>query len=160
VIVAMAAAVAIAQASVAPPTTAAPRSPLPAAQRDYLLQCGGCHGIQGLSAGRLVPTLKGQVGAFLCLDQGREYIARLPNVAFAPVDDQRLTDLLNYMASLDDNAYPQARAFTTAEVARFRKTPLVAERLTEVRRSVVDQVVKRCGGPVRLYDYSAASAAR
>ena len=56
-------------------------------QSIYLQHCGGCHGVQGISAPREVPDLRGQVGSFLCTADGRAYLVRLPNVALAPVSD-------------------------------------------------------------------------
>src|SRR5437763_1681667 len=66
----------------------------------YLLYCGGCHGINGHSSDAAVPSLKGQVDAFLCLPAGREYIVRLPNVAFAPLSDAQLAELMNFVVGL------------------------------------------------------------
>ena len=68
-----------------------------APQRDYILACAGCHGIQGLSNPDLVPSLQGLVGYFLELPEGRAYLSRLPNVAFSTLSDERLAAVLNYM---------------------------------------------------------------
>ena len=54
-------------------------------QSDYLERCGGCHGIEGVSAEQLVPTLRGRAGYFLCTKSGREYLVRLPSVATSPL---------------------------------------------------------------------------
>ncbi len=82
--------------------SAAPRAQMEAGefsapQRDYILACAGCHGIQGVSNPDLVPSLQGLVGYFLELPEGRAYLSRLPNVAFSTLSDERLAAVLNYM---------------------------------------------------------------
>ena len=66
-------------------------------QRDYILACGGCHGLNGISNSTLVPSLKGLVGYYLYLPEGRAYLPRLPNVAFSTLSDEQLAAVLNYM---------------------------------------------------------------
>jgi len=70
---------------------------IPTARGNYLLSCGGCHGLEGVSNSNLVPDLKDQVGFFLNLPEGRDYVVRLPNVAFSITTDEALTGLLNYV---------------------------------------------------------------
>ena len=70
---------------------------IPTARGNYLLSCGGCHGLDGVSNSNLVPDLKDQVGFFLNLPEGRDYVVRLPNVAFSITTDEALTGLLNYV---------------------------------------------------------------
>jgi len=69
--------------------------PLPWGQAHYYEGCGGCHGLDGISARREIPVLRDSVGAFLCSAEGRRYIVRLPNVAFANMDDRTLADRLS-----------------------------------------------------------------
>ena len=119
----------------------------------YLERCGGCHGIQGVSAPKLVPTLRGQAGVFLCVREGREYLVRLPSVASTPVDDESLAALVNFVAfelGAGDSRFPR---FTAAEVHRLRQMPLTAETLTSYRRSIVDKVTRECGAPAELRTY-------
>ncbi|HWS65867.1 MAG TPA: hypothetical protein VN325_24155, partial [Steroidobacteraceae bacterium] len=72
-------------------------APLTPGQSHYLESCGGCHGIQGSSWKRDIPELRGAVGQFLCTAAGREYIVRLPNVAFANMDDRMLAEVMNFV---------------------------------------------------------------
>ena len=118
----------------------------------YLLNCGGCHGIEGHSSDRAVPSLRGQVDAFLCLPEGREYIVRLPNVAFAPLSDQELADLLNFVVSLGD-ATSQRTAYTATEVAVLRRRPLMGQPIAQYRRSLVKRLIASCGAPKSLLSY-------
>ena len=71
--------------------------PIPNGASRYLESCGGCHGLTGSSAKREIPELKGHVGRFACTAEGRAYIGRLPNVAFANLSDQNLAEAMNYM---------------------------------------------------------------
>ena len=41
-------------------------------QSNYLLGCGGCHGVEGHSNARRVPDLRDQVGYFLSTQAGRD----------------------------------------------------------------------------------------
>jgi mono/diheme cytochrome c family protein len=112
-------------------------------QSNYLLSCGGCHGENGVSNSRLVPDLRDQVGFYLNLPEGREYLVRLPNVAFSIMSDQELTDVLNFMvfhiggASVPSHSAP----YTIAEVARLRKQPLNEVSLVEYRNRLVDVLI-------------------
>src|SRR5229473_7838700 len=93
---------------------------------NYLLNCGGCHGLNGVSNSRLVPDLKDQVGFFLNLPEGRGYVVRLPNVAFSMTTDEALTDLMNYVVfTLGGDSVPKGtKPYTTHEVSQLRRSPL------------------------------------
>src|SRR5229473_1882664 len=93
---------------------------------NYLLSCGGCHGLNGVSNSRLVPDLKDQVGFFLNLPEGRGYVVRLPNVAFSMTTDEALTDLMNYVVfTLGGDSVPKGtKPYTTHEVSQLRRSPL------------------------------------
>jgi mono/diheme cytochrome c family protein len=54
---------------------------------DYLLNCGGCHGFQGVSNAQLVPSLKDS--GLLRIPEGRAHLPRLPNVAFSTLSDEK-----------------------------------------------------------------------
>ena len=77
--------------------TAAPVAQFSPAQSDYILACAGCHGLNGVSNSMLVPSLKGLVGYYLNMPEGRAYLPRLPNVAFSTLNDEQLAAVLNYM---------------------------------------------------------------
>ena len=68
-----------------------------AARFDYLLHCSGCHRPDGASAPPDVPSLLGPIGAIVATPAGREYIARVPEVAQSPLDDDALARLLNWV---------------------------------------------------------------
>jgi cytochrome c553 len=127
----------------------------------YLLYCGGCHGITGHSSDTAVPSLKGQVDAFLCLPEGREYIVRLPNVAFAPLGDAQLAELMNFVVSLGQTRGGKEDVpYTAAEVGTLRRKPLLGQPLAGYRRQLVTKLVNSCGAPRSLLTYGAKVSVR
>jgi cytochrome c553 len=122
---------------------------------EYLLYCGGCHGINGHSSDAAVPSLKGQVDAFLCLPAGREYIVRLPNVAFAPLSDAQLAELMNFVVSLGQTRGGKGdAAYTAAEVGALRRRALLGQPIVRYRRELVTRLVATCGAPRSLLSYA------
>lgn len=128
-------------------STAADR-PIPNGQRHYFESCGGCHGLDGGSQPSRVPVLKDQVGLFLCTPAGRAYIVRLPNVAFANMDDRSLADAMNFVVfGLGGTSRPaDARPYTADEVAALRRSPLKHVAVTALREKIVADAVRSCGG--------------
>jgi mono/diheme cytochrome c family protein len=150
----IAAVVAALVAATASPKPADNPRAVPAAQADYLLYCGGCHGIDGRSSDRLVPTLRDQVGAFRCSAEARDYVGRLPNIAFAPLDDERLSALLNYVFSMDSHAYRKTEPpFTPQVVSALRRHPLVGAPIAAYRQKLADKLISECGGSPTLRRY-------
>jgi mono/diheme cytochrome c family protein len=128
------------------------------AQSNYLLGCGGCHGTDGHSNSKLVPDLKDQVGYFLSIPAGRDYLVRLPNVAFYTASNQELAAMLNYMVfELGGTGVPNgAKPYTAGEVAKLRKTPLTEVSLVAFRARLVDELIAQHHAPesLRTYGYS------
>lgn len=119
------------------------------AQTHYMVSCGGCHGILGSSARHNVPELRGSVGKLLCTQAGREYIVRLPNVAFAGVDDEVLSQILNYVVeSFSGESLPQDfKPYSAAEVGKLRHEPNKNTNLWNVRQGIMAQTPADCGQP-------------
>jgi hypothetical protein len=130
-------------------------APFPADRSDYLLNCGGCHGIDGVSNSRIVPDLKGQVGHFLKLPEGRGYLGRLPNIAFATLPDRELAALLNYtIFTLGGDSVPKgAKPFSVQEVAALRRQPLNEVALFQYRQKIVEELIEKYDATpaLRLY---------
>jgi hypothetical protein len=123
---------------------------LTVAQSDYVEHCSGCHGMQGNSAPAEIPVLRDRVGYFMCTQQGREYLIRLPNVAYSAIsDNQELADMMNFVVfGLGGNSAPKSsRPFTAAEVARLRSQALATQSLIAVRAEVVGNMLGRCAVP-------------
>jgi hypothetical protein len=116
------------------------------AESSYLEGCGGCQGIDGGSSEKHVPELRGVVGKFLCTSAGREYLIRLPNVAFANADDRLLAALMNYVVfDLGGDSAPEGAApYSVAEVAALRRRPLKNQPLPQIRAQILADSIDAC----------------
>ncbi len=94
---------------------------------DYAVTCQGCHRADGSGTEGTVPGLAGSVARFLRVPGGREYLARVPGVAQAPLDDAATAAVLNWMLDRFDKADLPADfvPYTGQEIAGFRRSPLV-----------------------------------
>jgi hypothetical protein len=127
-----------AQAKAAPPLPE-----LTSPQSDYVEHCSGCHGMQGNSAPADIPVLRDRVGYFMCTPEGRDYLIRLPNVAYSAItDNQELADMMNFVVfGLGGDSAPRgAKPFTAAEVARLRARALATESLIAARAGIVGKL--------------------
>ena len=97
--------------------------------QDYARWCQGCHREDGLGARGAVPRLRGFVGHFTHLPEGREFLVRVPGVAYVPLDDARVAALLNWMLE----------TFSPAETAADF-TPFAVEEVADLRRRPLDEV--------------------
>jgi hypothetical protein len=124
-------------------------------QSDFVLACAGCHGLDGLSNSKVVPSLKGRVGYYLNLPEGRAYLSRLPNVAFAPMNDQKLAAVLNYMVfEIGGGSTPAgAKPYDAAEVGKLRKQPLTEVTLSKYRQRMVETLIDKYQAPAALRVY-------
>jgi len=119
-------------------------------QSDYVEHCSGCHGMQGNSAPAEIPVLRDRVGYFMCTREGRDYLIRLPNVAYSAIaDNQELADMMNFVVfGLGGASAPKdTKPFTAAEVARLRTRALATQSLIAARTQVVAGMVGRCAVP-------------
>lgn len=105
-------------------------SPPPARAReterhDYLLHCSGCHRPDASGTPGTVPSLFG-IDRFARREEGRAYLVGVPGVAQAPVSDERLAALLNWLVreQAADRTSEPVRPFSADEVARLRAVPL------------------------------------
>jgi mono/diheme cytochrome c family protein len=103
--------------------------------QDFSRQCQGCHGADGMGVRDAVPRLRHFVGLFTRLPDGRDYLMRVPGAVFAPLDDARLTAVLNWTLQTfsPDELAPDFEPFTVEEVARARDDPLTEVRATRAR---------------------------
>ena len=95
------------------------------AKFNYQMFCQGCHAIDG-AGHKSVPQLKGFMHKFMASQQGREYLVRVPGSANSVMDNEQLSEFLNWM--LREFSGPDAKAdwqpFQADEVVRYRKNPL------------------------------------
>jgi mono/diheme cytochrome c family protein len=99
---------------------AAVAAPLPG--EDYLLHCSGCHHADGAGVPGVVPPLSG-LASFLATPAGRAYLVRVPGVAQASLDDERLAALLNWVMREMSGADPKP-SYDAREVHALRAEPL------------------------------------
>ena len=119
-------------------------------QSDYVEHCSGCHGMQGNSAPAEIPVLRDRVGYFMCTREGRDYLVRLPNVAYSAIsDNQELADMMNFVVfGLGGNSAPKGtKPFTASEVARLRTRALATQSLIAIRAEVVAKLGTGCAVP-------------
>lgn len=116
------------------------------ARIDYMLKCQGCHQPDGSGNAVNTPPLKDEVGRFLNVEGGREFLGRVPGVASTDLDDERLAQLLNWTLYRFDAGHVPAdfKPYSPAEMAALRRVPLRLERLETRARLVarIEQVPK------------------
>ena len=106
--------------------------------------------MQGNSAPADIPVLRDRVGYFMCLQKGREYLIRLPNVAYSAIaDNQELADLMNFVVfGLGGHSVPKGtKPFTATEVRKLRANALATQSLISVRAEIVEKLVNSCSVP-------------
>jgi mono/diheme cytochrome c family protein len=89
---------------------------------DYLLHCAGCHLADGRGSPPSVPSLAGPLGRIVSSPEGRDYLARVPGASQAPISDDALAAVLNWVL-LEFNRATLPRDFkplTAGEVAHSR----------------------------------------
>jgi len=107
---------------------------------DYQLQCRGCHGPDGAGAPGAAPSFRGQLGKYLSVPGGREYLIRVPGAAQSELDDVRTAALLNWLL-LEFSPAEVPRDFTpydADEVGRQRRSPLIDVQAT--RRELIQAI--------------------
>ncbi len=102
--------------------------------QDYILNCMGCHGTQAEGVPGKVPPLANTLSRFMRTAAGRNYILRVPGAANSALSDAQLAAVLNWIAVTYDSPATNLTPFTSEEVSRVRRRPLVAVLAT---RSVV-----------------------
>ncbi len=112
------------------------------ARTNYILMCQGCHLADGAGTPDKVPALKDQVGRFLRVEGGREYLIQVPGTSQSPLNDKETAAVLNWI--LENFSHAELPAdftpYTTAEVARYRYEPLA--NASEVRAGLVRKLQK------------------
>jgi|TARA_B100000315_G_scaffold256678_1_gene303188 hypothetical protein len=89
---------------------------------NYLLYCSGCHRPTGESYPPNVPTLLDELGMMLSVPQMRSYLVRVPGSNNAPIDDEALTGVLNWiLQEFNADTLPDGfQELSTAEVSAAR----------------------------------------
>ena len=97
------------------------------ARQNYILNCQGCHLPDGSGSEGNVPKMNDFVGYFLHVPGGREFIVQVPGAAGAPISDQELADVMNWMLlNFSKNELPDPFIpYSAEEIAKLRKEPLI-----------------------------------
>ncbi len=107
---------------------------------DYMLQCQGCHRADGAGSPDAVPDLRGSLARFLSVPGGREYLVRVPGAAQAPLSDERLAAVLDWMLREFGPAEAAAglEPYRADEVASWRAQPYLE--VESVRRELIRRI--------------------
>jgi len=118
-----------------PLSAAQPSVPVPPAQANYALNCMGCHIVDGSGAPGKVPSLRDTIVPLAMSPAGRRYLVQVPGASQSSLSDQELAQLLGWMVrNLSARPVPpDFMDFTAAEVAGYRRYPLIDVRETRAR---------------------------
>lgn len=108
----------------------------------YILHCMGCHGSSGQGVPGAVPPLRGFVGYFAYIPEGRAFLIQVPGVANAPLSDAELAVLTNWtLQTFSPRELPPSFVpFTAEEVATLRKQKITD--ITRTRNSIIEKLVR------------------
>lgn len=93
---------------------------------NYLLYCTGCHGSTGVGSPPNVPTLVGELGDMMSVPEMRDYLVQIPGASSAPIDDEELTEVINWILyEFNSETLPaNFKDLTIEEVSEARKNVL------------------------------------
>ena len=114
------------------------------AEADYMLNCQGCHLPDGSGfPARQVPDLRNQMGRFLSVPGGREFLVQVPGSAQTALNDADLARLLNWMLLRFSAAQLPAdfQPYTAAEIGALRRQPLA--QVSEVRSELLERIARQ-----------------
>lgn len=111
---------------------------------NYMLHCSGCHGQDGSgSPGAGVPDMRGNLGHFLKLPAGRDFVIQVPGTSQSPLSDGETAELANWLLKnfSPREVPPRTEPYTKAEVTRLRANRLedVPGRRSEIVRQLKEQ---------------------
>ena len=95
------------------------------AKINYMLYCQGCHLPSAEGLADKVPKMSGFVGYFTHSEEGRRFLIQVPGSATAPVNDEQLAELMNWILKTysADELADDFEPYTTAEVGELRQSP-------------------------------------
>jgi hypothetical protein len=118
----------------------------PPVQANYMLNCMGCHLADGSGAAGKVPSVRESLGVLSRSSAGRRYLVQVPGASLSTLTDLELAQVLSWMVrNLSAHPVPADFSdFTAAEVAGYRRSPLVDVRETRARllAATADRVVR------------------
>lgn len=108
------------------------------ARIDYILQCQGCHRADGSGATQSTPSLLTDGELFLQSQLGREFFISVPGVVHAPLSDEALTSVINYVIQnliIKEGDF-ESLFYTVPELTVYRKTKMT-KNIAQRRREVI-----------------------
>ena len=113
------------------------------AEFNWKLNCQGCHGVNAQGSANGAPPMPGVIGGFLHVGGGREYLVQVPGVAHAPLNDEELADVLNWMLVrfACEPLLAGFKGYGSAEVGALRRDVLIT-RAHEVRSELISKISK------------------
>ena len=111
---------------------------------NYLLHCSGCHGQDGSgSPDHGIPTMRGTLGHFLKVKDGREFLIQVPGTSHSNLGDREVAELANWLLKTFSPAEVPAgtQPYTQQEVTDLRHHPLtdVPSRRAQIVLRLKDQ---------------------
>ncbi len=106
---------------------------------NYIMHCQGCHLPDGAGTPDKVPALKQELGRFLQVKGGREFLIQVPGTSQSALSDKEVADVLNWILEnfSPDELPADFVPYTTKEISQHRQ-PLA--NVTEVRTALVAQI--------------------
>jgi cytochrome c553 len=97
---------------------------------DFLLHCAGCHLADGTGLPPSVPSLAGPLGSIAASPEGRDYLARVPGASQAPLSDEDLAAVLNWvLQELNSETLPDSFTPLSGEQVRYSRSRVLADPL-------------------------------
>lgn len=111
------------------------------AQYNWVMRCQGCHGADASGSKGGAPNMVGVVAQFLHSEEGRNYLGRVPGVAFADLSEQEVAELLNWLTqTFDENHMPKKfKPYNGEELKRLRNDPLISQ-VFFVRKNILQSL--------------------
>lgn len=96
------------------------------AREAWVLNCMGCHTGDAHGIAGKVPPLTGELGHFVRLAEGREFVMRVPGASNSSLSDAELANVLNWLIETRnaDTRPAGFRPYTAQEVAAKRRPAL------------------------------------
>lgn len=114
----------------------------------YTLHCAGCHQLDGSGATEIgVPRMKGVIGNFLRLPDGRNFLVQVPGSSQSSLNDAQLATELNWIITTmaEQSMPPDFQPYSETEVHELRTHR--PENITAVRKKITDEL-RALGHPV------------
>jgi hypothetical protein len=109
---------------------------------NYILHCQGCHLENGAGTPKKVPALKNEVGRFLHVPGGREFLIQVPGTSQSALTDTEVAAVLNWiLENFSREELPvDFVPYTTEEISRYRLPPLA--NVSAVRAELMAEISK------------------